>query len=156
MVHTYLACFSTLVSSRHSPKQLIVRPCSDSSCLFSLISRVLIRTCSARGKKMFHVHAINHISVIGYYPTHWLDVISGAQKPRGGLLMENKRSIRFGLNRCLWWVFLSVGSPLPVTPLNSLTSWYYVCAHLIMWLHEATHSHKCLKRGGLLLSKMSP
>lgn len=99
-----------------------VRMCSDSSWLV-----LLIWTCPARGKKMSHEHAIDHVWVTGYYPTHWPDLISGAQRPRGGMLMDNNRSIWFGLSQCLSSVFLSGGSLLPVITLTCLTGWCYVC-----------------------------
>lgn len=116
-----------------------VRMCSDSSWLVLLISRGMIWMCPSRGKKMSHEHAIGHVWVIGYYPTHWPDVISGAQRPRGGMLMENKRSIRFGLSQRLSSVFLSVGSLLPVITLICLTGWCYVCTRAFG--HRKPHMH---------------
>lgn len=135
-----LPCLETLVSCLFSPMQPFVKMCSDSSRLFWLISRVLFSTFLARGKKMFHKHAVGHVWVIGYYPTQWLDVISGAQRPWGGMLMENKRSIQFGLSQCLSSVFLSVESPLPVTTLTCLNGLICACTlgHLDIGSHTST------------------
>lgn len=71
--------------------------------------------------------------------------------------MEDERSIRFGLGERLLSAVLSIGSPLPVTPLNSLTGRYYVGACLVIWIQEAQRAHECfLKRSRLLLKTVVP
>lgn len=123
-----------------SPLQPCVGSWSDSPCLFLLISNDLIKTCPERKKKAVKKNqSTGQVWVIGYYTSHWLDLISVPPRALRVSCWGIKGRYGFASARVVVSVSVSwvIGDSDPIRLSQQAT--LCVCARLCLYSNARSH-----------------